>query len=221
LKKITVELKHMNKKLAVGFFSVFLILSAINIASAQLTVGVKKGDWIQYQVSFTGTPEPNHDIVAAKMEVLDVQGTAIYVNIVSTYSNGTQVSTNSTLNLQTGQLIDNFIIPANLTTGDKFYSSNVGNITIAGIEQRTYAGATRTAVNATSGGTTYIWDQATGISVEGISVGSDFTMHTLANATNIWQPQSPGLNMTIVYSLVIVAVIVIVAVVVLVARRKK
>jgi hypothetical protein len=212
----------MDRKIIFCFFSVFLMLSAISIASAQLPVGVKKGDWIQYQVSFTGTPDPTHDIVAAKMEVLDVQGTRIYVNIISTYSNGTQVSTNSTLNLQTGQLIDNFIIPANLTTGEKFYDSNVGNITITGIEQRIFADATRTVINATSGDNTYVWDQATGISVEAISLSLGYTMHSLVNATNIWKPQASVLNMTIVYALAVVAVIIIVvAVAVVITHRKK
>lgn len=84
-----------------------------------------------------------------------------------------------------------------------------------------FAGAARTVINATSGYNTYVWDQATGMSVEAISLGSDFTMHSLANATNIWQPQAPGLNMAIVYSLAVVIVIIIVAAVVLVARRKK
>ncbi len=110
------------------------MLSLISISStAQLTVGVKAGDWIQYQVTFTGTPpDPSHSIVGANMTVLSIQGTAINVNIISTLTNGTQLSTELyTLNLQTGQLIDNFIIPANLAKGDQFYDSNVGNITIA------------------------------------------------------------------------------------------
>ena len=211
----------MRKKLLLELLVFFLLLGSISIASAQLSVGVKNGDWIQYQVTFTGAPDPSHAIVAAKMEVLDVEGTTIKVNILSIYSNGTQVSTNSTLNLQTGQLIDNFIIPANLTKGDQFYDSNVGNITIAGVEEKTYAGATRTVVNATSGDNTYVWDQATGISVEGISVGSDYTMHSLANATNIWQSQIPELSTTIVSLLVIGGIIIIIAVEVSVYANKK
>ena len=115
------------------------------------------------------------------MTVLSVQGTAINVNIISTLSNGTQLSTNSTLNLQTGQLIDNFIIPANLAKGDQFYDSNVGNITITDVNQGMYAGATRTVVNATSGSNTYVWDQTTGIDVEGFSSGTNYTMHTLVS----------------------------------------
>lgn len=210
----------MNKKWLLGLLSIFTVLCSISVASAQLTVGVKPGDWIQYQVTFTGTPDPSHAIVSANMTVLAVQGTSIQVNILSTYSNGTQVSTNSTLNLETGQLIDNFIIPANLTVGNQFYDSNVGNITLTGLEQKTYAGAERIVVNATSGDNTYVWDQATGVSVEGISVASDYTMHSLVNATNIWQSQIPEYDTIIVTSLAIAAVIVIVTAIAVAARRK-
>src|SRR5665647_3326786 len=174
----------MKTKILLMVLSVFAILSLACIASAQLSVGVKKGDWIQYQVTFTGTPSPDHSIVQAKMEVLDVQAPTIKINILSTFANGTQTSTNSTLNLQTGQLIDDFIIPANLVAGDKFLDSNVGNITISAVEQRTYAGATRTVVTTTSNSTMYVWDQATGFSAEGTSQGSDYTMHSIATATN-------------------------------------
>lgn len=211
----------MIKKLALALVLLFLLLSSINIASAQLKVGVKNGDWIQYQVTYTGTPDPLHAIAAAKMEILDVQGTTIKVNILSTYSNGTQILTNSTLNLQTGKLIDNFIIPANLTRGDKFYDSNVGNITIVGVEEKTYADATRTVINATSGDNTYIWDQATGISVEGISISSDYTMHTSANETNIWQSQIPEINKTNINLLAVVGVTSIVVLGVFAGRNKK
>ena len=212
----------MYKKLILVVFSIFLALSLISIASAQLAVGVKAGDWIQYNVTFTGTPpDPSHAVVAANMTVLSVQGTTINVNIVSTMSNGTELSTNSTLNLQTGQLIDNFIIPANLAKGDQFYDSNSGNITIAGIAQETYAGAARTDINATNGSNTYVWDQATGVDVEGFSSGTNYTMHTLANATNIWQSQVPEFNMTAIGSLAIIGTVAIVTATVVLTRKRE
>jgi hypothetical protein len=212
----------MNKKIILVVFSIFLALSLISMASAQLAVGVKAGDWIQYQVSFTGTPpDPSHAIVAANMTVLSVQGTAINVNIASTMSNGTVLSTNSTLNLQTGQLIDNFIIPANLTKGDQFLDSNVGNITIANVGQGTYVGATRTVVNATSGSNTYVWDQATGIDVEGFSTGASYTMHTLANATNMWPTQVPEFSTTAIGSIIVIGAVAIVTAAVAITRKRK
>lgn len=211
-----------NKTLVVLITSVVLLLQLVSLTSAQITVGVKKGDWIQYEVSFTGTPQPDHSVTSARMEILEVQGMIIQVNIISILANGTTLETNSTLNLQTGQLIDNFIIPANLETGDQFYDSNVGNITITSTEQHTYAGAQRTVVSAHSLNNTYVWDQITGISVEGTTTASDYTMHSLATSTNIWQAESNVVTIdpTILYLIIVIVVVVFAVIIILVMRRK-
>jgi len=213
----------MGKKLVLVFISIFLMCSSIGVASATLDVGVKAGDWIEYQVTFTGTPpDPSHSVVEANMTVLNVSGTSIQVNIISTLSNGTQLSTNSTLNLQTGQLIDNFIIPANLQKGDQFYDSAIAsNITITGSQQKIYGGATRTVINATSGSSTYVWDQVTGVDVEGFSSGEGYSMHTLVSGTNIWQSQVPELNVSLIGSLTIVGAMGIVSAIAIVIHQKK
>jgi len=208
-----------HKMYAFALVFVVLVLSVAGVSSAQPEAGVKRGDWIEYQVTFTGTPSPDHSITFARMDILDVSGPLIYINIISTYANGTQENTKSTLNLQTGLLIDDFIIPANLKTGDSFYDSRVGNIIISKTEQRTYAGATRTVVSATSLGNTYIWDQETGVSVEGTSSGSDYTMHSLATATNMWE--SSGLDPIIVYTFIVIVLIIIVASTYLLVTRKR
>jgi hypothetical protein len=199
--------------------------TAVLTMSAAISVGVKKGDWIEYQVSFTGAPpDSSHSISAARMEVLDVQGSVIRVNIVSTYANGTQVSQNNTLNLDTGELIDNFIIPAGLTTGNEFSSTmgNMGKMMIGNSMQGSYCGATRTVVTATSDSNVYVWDQATGVSVEGTTTEPTYTMHSLATATNMWSSQPASLDMTLVYvAVIIVVVVVIVAVVAVFATRRR
>jgi len=213
----------MGMKLFLVLISFFLMFSLICVASASLTVGVKAGDWIEYQVTFTGTPPgPSHSVVEANMTVLNVSGSSIKVNIISTLSNGTQLSTNSTLNLQTGQLIDNFIIPANLQKGDQFYDSAISsNVTIIGSQQGIYGGATRTVINATSGSNTYVWDQATGVDVEGFSSGESYTMHTLVSGTNIWQSQVPEFNASLIGSLTIIGAIVAVSAITIVIHQKK
>ncbi len=216
----------MYKKIAILVAVIFLFSAGASVACA-ITVGVKKGDWIEYTVTSTGTLDESHNITSARMEVMDVQGDIIQVNIVSTYSNGTQASTDSTLNLDTGVLIDNFIIPANLTTGMSFNSNmgNMGKMMIGASRQGSYCGATRTVVTATYGGNTYIWDQATGVSVEGNSEGTlngqAYTMHSLATATNMWQTETPASPDLMIYSVVIVIVIVIVAIVAVVALRSR
>lgn len=208
---------------------VFLVVfsSAILLVSA-VSVGVKAGDWIEYQVTSSGV-DPTHDITGARMTVMDIQGSIVKVNIVSTYSNGSTVSTDSTLNLDTGDLIDNFIIPADLNAGMEFKSSmgNMGRMMIADSRQGTYCGAARTVVTATSGGNTYIWDRTTGVSVEGYSEGTlngqPYTMHSLALSTNMWQTQSQASpDMTLFYAAVtIIVVIAILAVAIFAIRRSR
>jgi len=202
--------------------ALFIVFIGVGNVLAEISVGVKKGDWIEYQVAYTGTPTEGHDVTWARMEIKDVQGKSVSVEIIVKYSNGTQEAVTVTLNLETGQLGDDFIIAANLNSGDTFFDKNVGNITISGVEERTYAGASRTVVHADTVETTYYWDRATGILVEGNSQFSEYTMNTIVDKTNIWQPQLLGLDPTVFYSLVIGATVLIVVVLALViARRKK
>jgi hypothetical protein len=212
----------MNKKLVVTIVILVVFLGTASVAtSAEISVGVKQGDWIEYQVAFTGTPDVGHDVTWASMEVVDVQGKSINLAIATKFSNGTLLNETITLNLETGQLGDDFIIPANLNSGDTFFDKSQGNITISGIEERTYAGANRTVVNGTTLQTTYYWDKATGVLVEGISSFTDFTMHTQVDKTNLWQSQIFGLEPTVFYALLIVITVIIVVVIAFFVMRKK
>ena len=216
----------MNKKIALTTVSLLLALSiAVNVVLADVFVGVKKGDYIVYKATYTGNPPPGHSVTGARMEIVDVQGASLTIKITSYFTNGTNVDFTTTLNLETGQLGDDFIIPANLKVGDIFYDKNVGNITIAGSERRTYVGATRNIIYATVSLNTYYWDQATGISVEGISQTSDYNMHSLVDSTNMWQPQIFGFDSLTFYwimaiMIAVVAVIVASVAIIFVRRRK-
>ena len=201
--------------------SLLTVLIGVNIVIAEISVGVKKGDWIEYQVTFTGIPDEAHDVTWAKMEIVTVEGTQINLNITVKFSDGTLEPQQATLNLKTGQLGDDFIIPANLNSGDTFFDKNVGTITINSIEKRTYAGATRTVVHAATEETSYYWDKATGILVEGESQFPQYTMHTIADKTNMWQPQLFGMNPTVFYGLVIGTTVLIAVLAFLIIRRKK
>lgn len=211
----------MSRKLVLTIALLIVLIGMGNVL-AEVSVGVKKGDWIEYQVAYTGTPTEGHDVTWARMEIQDVQGKSMNVGITVKYSNGTQEEMTTTFNLETGQLGDDFIIPANLNSGNMFFDKNVGNITINGVEERTYAGATRTVVHVATSETTYYWDQATGVLVEGSSQFPDYTMNTIVDRTNIWQPQLLGLDPTVFYGLVIgAAVLVVVVLAFLIVRRKK
>jgi len=211
----------MKRKRWVGVIALILILSSSLPVYADLSVGVEKGNWIEYSVTYTGSPSQDHALNWARIDVTDVQGTDIYVSITSRFTNGSSEVFNSTLNLKTGHLIDDFIIPANLKTGDSFLDQNQGNITISHTEQHIYAGAPRTAISASTSQNKYVWDQATGVSLEGTSEQTDYSMHTIVEATNMWQP-STGLNLT---TLVFITVATVLAVVILAAMavwlRKK
>lgn len=211
----------MRKKLILVVASLFFFVTA-GVVVGEFSVGVKTGDWIEYNVSVTGSPAEKHDVTWARMEVYAIQGSQIDLNITVKFSDGTLEPQTATLNLDTGQLGDDFIIPANLNVGDVFFDKNVGNITISGVEEKTYAGVTRNVITAATSETTYYWDQATGVLVEGISHYPEYTMHSIVDKTNLWQSQVQGLNPTVFYAVVIGGVTLIVVVLtVFIMRRKK
>ena len=184
-----------------------LCLISCGIVLSQIFVGVEEGDWIEYTAAFTGTPDYGHDVLWARMEVFDVQGNTISLNITTEFSNGTLLWEKLTLNLETGQLGDAFIIPANLNIGDTFFDQRLGNVIITETEKKTYAGTSRTVISATTSLTSYYWDQQTGVLVEGISSFPNFTIHTLIDQTNMWQPQILGFDPWALYTLLAAALI--------------
>ena len=198
----------MNKFAAAFLLFVFFSGLVATVSSAQPLAGVKSGDWIEYAVSSTGSPMQGHDVTWARMDILDVEGTNISVTITSRFSDSSTDTTNHILNLQTGHLIDDFIIPAHLNVGDTFKDENLGEVMITHVEQRTYAGAPRTVVSASVGNNTYVWDQTTGVSVEGDSKGADWTIHTVVSDTNMWQP-SVQVDWTWIGLIIVIVVIVV------------
>ncbi len=164
------------------------------VASAEIVVGVKEGDWIEYKVTVTGDVPAEHDVNGAKIEIVGVDEKKIDITITSTYSDGKEETVTAALNLETGQIRDSFIIPANLSEGDTFREQKEGNITISGIKEKRYAGAKRTVVTATTAYTRFWWDKSTGFLVEATSTDTNFTITTKAENTNMWQPQTFGID---------------------------
>jgi hypothetical protein len=213
----------MNKKLVV-ILIVLALLACTTVVQGEISVGVKEGDWIEYEVTTTGTPVPDHDIVWARMEILDVQGNGFRANVTSEATNGTVSSLIRTFNLEEGEVQGWVIIPANLGLGDTFYDSYIGrNVTIEGEEEMVIAGATRTTTYANLPERFKRWDKSTGVFVEAIDPLENYTIHAIA--TNMWIPQIFGLDPTLFYAVVLVVVIIVIAVVAsvlrIISRRKK
>jgi len=198
-----------------------LILTVVGTAFGDIVVGIEKGDWIEYKVDFTGTPPEGHEVTWARSEVVDVEGKVISLNITTEFSNGTLLNESINLNLETGQLGDDFIIPANLNAGDTFSDSYHGVVEINATEERSYIGSIRKVVTATAAGNRYYWDQTTGILVEGISQFQDYSIHSIADKTNIWEPQLLGLPPTTFYILLTAATAIIALAAILFALRRK
>jgi hypothetical protein len=211
----------MGKKLFLTL--ILLILLGVNVASGEVSVGVKKGDWIEYEVTTTGAPEEGHDVTWARMEILNVQGKEITVNVTTKAANGTFSSGIMTLNPEKGRVGVWFIIPANLNPGDAFFDASVGrNVTIEGSEQRTIAGATRTVTHATTPERIKSWDKATGVFVESVDTLPNYTLNAIADKTNLWSAQAPETDLTLLYVAGAGAAVIVVAVAVIaIARRRK
>lgn len=184
------------------------------------SVGVKKGDWIEYNISITGTgsPSPTHDVRWMRMEVLPVQGAAFPVNLTTRYANGTIGSAIWDFNFTEGNVEGWIIIPSNIGPGATFYDSSIHtgipvDVTIQGQEQKTVLGASRTVTYGSDSFRHKEWDKDTGVFVKGSErfknvtnkdgwYIEDLTFTINAIATNMWDPQILGLDQTVIFGLV-------------------
>ena len=214
----------MNKK----YLSVLCVLSFVfllfsPLAVADLSVGVKVGDWIEYKVTTTGNPPEVHNVQWARMEIVSVQGPEVLANVTTEDNNDTFSSLIMDMNIEKGEVGAWFLIPSNLNVGNTFYDINLGrNVSIEGQEQKIYAGALRTVINATTSERIKDWDKATGVFVKSIDILPGYTVNATAIKTNMWNPQILGLDQTSLYVVVvtIVAVVIIAAAVVFVLSKQ-
>lgn len=213
----------MRSQLAISIALLILFIAMVPfVCQAEIAVGVKKGDWIEYKVTVTGTVPQDHNITWARMEVTDVQGKAIDLNITTSFTNETLLPEKITLNLETGVLGDDFIIPANLNYRDSFFDMHQGNITIRDTGTKTVVGVDRTVVSGTTEQTAYVWDKTTGVLIEATTSFTGYTMTTVADRTNMWTPMLFGLTPSFFFILIAVAIVAILVVVaaLFMSRRK-
>jgi hypothetical protein len=213
----------MNKKIVLTVALLLILCLNVLGVMGDISVGVKQGDWIEYNVTTTGNPPEEHNVTWARMEILHVQSQEVDVNVTTRARNGTVTSLLMTLNIEKGIIGAWWIIPANLNPGDVFYDAFLGqNITIKSQEEKAFADATRTVTNATVPTRTKLWDKSTGAFMVSMDELPDYTINVVAYSTNMWSAQVLRLDPTILYAIILVAVVAVVAVILLfVARRKK
>jgi len=217
------------------------IVASPAFAIDEISVGVKEGDWIEYEVSVVGTGAmpPTHDVRWFRIEVLSpVEGAAFSVNLTSRYANGTVGSAIWKFNFTEGNVEGWIIIPSNLGEGDTFYDYSIHtgvpvNVTIEGEEQKTVLGATRTMTYGHDSLRHKEWDKATGMFTGTTEVYKnvttrtgwyieDLTITVKATATNMWDPELIlESNQTVFWVAVAILVILAVLALFVVSRRKR
>jgi len=202
------------------------VIALSTLTFGEISVGVKKGDWIEYTITMTGPPlDPVRNLTWYRTEILEVDGAWFQANKTGLSVNGTLSSSVWNFNLAEGQVQGWVIIPANLSTGDTFFDAAKSlNITIEGEEEKALLGANRTVTHASDPGKVYLeWDKATGVYVHSIAHTSNYTVIMNAFATNMWSPQTQGQSQTESYLLVVATIVLallILALVIFIARRK-
>ncbi len=208
----------MQKKiaaLAVIFTLVLSMVGAIAGVCGEPSVGVKKGDWMDYNVVIGGHPPPIHNVNWLRIEVLQVQSDAFKANFTVRYPNGTLYTTTWQFNFTEGNTEGWIIIPSNLSPGDMFldlHKSETANVTIQRQEQKTVAGATRTIIFANDSLRTKEWDKATGVFTNSSETFKNWSAYVYLTSTNIWSPKIEGLNPKTFYVLVAASIVVAVSV---------
>jgi hypothetical protein len=235
-------MKTVTALLLIGIIVSLSIIASPTLASDEPSVGVKKGDWIEYNISVTGTgtPPPTHNVRWMKLEILQIQGAAFSVNLTARYANGTIGSAVWKFNFTEGNVGGWLIIPSNLGPGDTFYDFSIHNskpvnVTIQSQEQKTVLGASRTVTYGNDSLRHKEWDKATGVFVGSLEVYrnvtnkagwyiEDLTVTIQAAATNMWSPQILGLDKSMFYALFIattgIAVLILSLVIVIAQKRR-
>jgi len=191
------------------------------------SVGVKKGDWIEYDVNITGNPPAVHkNVTWMRIEVLQVDGTSFPVNLTVRFANGTLDTSIWKFNFTEGNTEGWVIIPSDLGSGDTFFdnfSKTDKHITIQNQEQKTVLGATRTVTYANDTYRDKQWDKATGVFIGSSEIFRNWSAYVTAVGTNMWSPQILGLNQSAFYALAGASIVLAASLVslVFVVKRKR
>jgi hypothetical protein len=205
------------KKLEAGIIAAIL-LSSVLLATMPHTLGfslgVKSGDWIDYDLQESYGSEREQ-----KIEFLSVAGTVVTLHVTVGTSAGTEIDQTETIDLASeDDFVTSFltlrvyVIPANLGINDSVYlGSEIGNGTILGEATRTYVGEDRRTIYSnfsfSQNQYTLYWDKQTGILAEATISSGPMYKSLMIVDTNMWIGGS-GLWLWVIIAIVVVAGIV-------------
>jgi len=200
--------------------------------TSSVQVGVEAGDWLKISYALTGAPAGTVLPTSIRLDFLSVQGSVATVLVTMHMSDGTEQ--NSTVNADAasgegtaGGILPGIIIPTNSKVGDSFAVAGLGNVTFAGEETRTYAGASRTVLRASVSqyGTdlTYYWDRKTGVIVEADVASGTMSGNAKVTDTNLWASSGGGgvSGFPMTYAVMAVVAVGVVGVGVYLLRRRR
>jgi hypothetical protein len=188
---------------AIIITTIFALILLGNFPAALCySVGVRSGDWIEYNFQ-----ESNGDVeYTQRIDFVNVSGAALTLNIANVLPSGEELPPQSLgIDLTTSEdywisypLVSarTLIIPNGTNMGDSVYLGLFGNETILGQTTRTYADVDRTVVYANFSfrlnGTvdnqyTLYWDKLTGVLVEATNSYESASLWSLSTVdTNMW-----------------------------------
>ncbi len=200
-----------------AIFVLFLIFALSFISVMATSVGVQPGHWAKYMASAVG-----YEYSSVTISISSVSGTKVNGTMTYEFAYGSPQTQSLQGDVSRGGTFP-YIIPANLNEGDTIYYSDYRSPKIEGLDTRSYAGASRTVVYATWYGSTYYWDQQTGILVEQRSGTGVVTSSLKLTETNIWGGSIFDTSNPLFWVVVVVIIVVVaaLALVVMSSLRKK
>ncbi len=169
-----------------------LLLLLATLVYAETSVGIKSGDWIEYEFTVKGAPPPSMP-QRVKAECLSVVGTTVTLSMTMHMGDGTEHMETMIVDVasDSGNATFQVLIPANSKAGDTVKVVNYGDLTLAGETTGTYAGASRTVVYASLSQDNmqfnYRWDKQTEVLLEiSLTQGAASAAYK-ATGTNLWQ----------------------------------
>jgi hypothetical protein len=185
-------MENLNARMTVAMLSGFILLATIPAASCS-NLGIKSGDWIEYDIQESFSPANRQ-----RIEFLSVAGTAVTMHETVHMSQAVDVDQTETIDLASA---DDFpmsflsarahVIPVDVSVGDQVYlGKEIGNRTISGETTKGYAGADRRIIysNFSMLESQYVfyWDKQTGVLVEATMSSSAMYKTLVAAETNMW-----------------------------------